>query len=101
MIDAFVHGVVDALVGFAHPVVDAVGILLDNFDTAVCGASVDDDVFKVSPGLINNALDGFAKTITVVEIDGYDGKFHLTRFSLIKNRFVICFMPWPNRYSPR
>lgn len=64
--DAFVHGVVDALVGLAHPVGEVVGVLLDQLAAAVGGAAVDDDPLEVAEGLRNNAVDGLPEAVAVV-----------------------------------
>ena len=55
--DAFVHGVVQSLVRFAHDAGDAVFVPVDDGECAVFGRTVHNDVFHVVVGLRDNALN--------------------------------------------
>ena len=71
--DAFVHGVVDAFVGFTDPVGEVVGILFNQFLASIGAATVDDNPFEVFECLRYNTVDGLLKAIAVVKVYCYDG----------------------------
>lgn len=78
---ALVHGVVDAVVLFGNPVVDAGLVRLDDVHATVGRASVNDQVLVVAACLAHDARNRPGQTVAVVVVDGYDGILH--RYTLI------------------
>lgn len=78
---ALVHGVVDAVVLFGNPVIDAGFVGLDDVYAAVGRASVNNQVFVVAACLAHDALNCPGQAVAVVVVDGYDGILH--RYVLI------------------
>lgn len=71
--NAFVHGVVNALVGLADPVGEVVSILLNQLAAAVGAAAVDDNPLVVGKRLLDDTVDGALQPFAVIEVDGDNG----------------------------
>ena len=76
VVDALVHGIVDALVRLAHPIGKVAGMLLKQFAAAVSRATVDDDPLEVITGLRKNAVNGLLEAFAIIVVDGDDGEAH-------------------------
>ena len=74
--DALVHGVIDTMVRFAHPVADMGCILVYELHTAIRGTSVDDDMFEVTARLGNHTLQCLPQSFCIIVVDGDDREFH-------------------------
>ena len=71
--DAFVHGIVYAVVPFRDPANKTlVGKAFDNVDTLIGAGSVHHNIFYVVAGLFHHALHGFLQPLGVVSVDGDD-----------------------------
>ena len=75
--EAFVHGVVDALVGFRHPSqMGELGfIFFNHLNAFIRRGAINDNVFKLLISLTSHALHGLLKACGVIAVDGNDGKF--------------------------
>lgn len=64
---AFVEGVRLASVGFGDPPVEAVGVLLDDFEASIRRAAVGDEILDVGVGLVEDGLNGRFQVARLVE----------------------------------
>ena len=83
MADALVDGVVDALVRLGAPVGEDFPVSLYQVAAAVGAAAVDDKPFVVAEGLLPDRRNRAGQTLTVVVVDGDDGKTHHSSHFLI------------------
>lgn len=60
---AFVHGVVDAFVGFGDPVGQPTGVLFYYIDSAVGRSAIDNDIFDIRVCLIEYREDRMFNTV--------------------------------------
>ena len=63
---AFVDGVGVAFVGLADPVMQAIGIALDDVDRLIRAATVDNDIFQIVVALIQDRPEGFFEKLTLI-----------------------------------
>ena len=76
MPDALVNGVVDAGVLFTHPIGKPVRMTANEIPAPIGGSAVDDQVFIVGEGLVENAVHSSLQAVPVVSVDGNYGDPH-------------------------
>ena len=67
---------VNAFVFFANPIMYMLRVLFYHINTAVCRTTIYYYVFIQFWGLGNNTLDGFFKSVLIIEIYCYNGYSH-------------------------
>ena len=70
--DAFVHSVVDALVGFAYPLIYYCRVSFNDLKRTIFAAAVDDDEFKIFVKLTLDILNGSLQIVSPIVDDGND-----------------------------
>ena len=75
--DAFVHGLINTIIGLTDPIGYMVSIFSYYIDTTVCRASIDNNVLVVFTRLREYAFDGCFQTILVIIVDGNNGVCHI------------------------
>ncbi len=81
--EALVDGIGLPFVFLALPICQAISVFLDDFQAAVAGTAINDDVFNVWVILLEHAKHGLLKEARLVEGWGDDGDEWLGRHGFI------------------
>ena len=65
--NGIVHSMIDAEIGFAVPIIDALGIRANDFKRSVCRTTIDDKIFDVRMILRQNAVYRFLNILACVQ----------------------------------